>query len=50
MSKRKYQILSVAVPRTLLEKIDAAIENGEYVSRSDFLRTAIKMLVNEHRN
>jgi len=47
MSEKKYQTLSVAVPNTLLKKIDTAIENGDYVSRSDLLRDAIKKLLGD---
>lgn len=37
------QSLSIKVPKGMLDRIDREVELGEYSSRSDFVKTAIRI-------
>jgi len=39
------RIVSVKIPVVYLDMIDDLIRNGKYVSRSEFIRTAIRKLL-----
>ena len=42
MKEKTYQTLSVAVPKTLLKKLDDLVGTGIYVSRSDAVRVILR--------
>ncbi|MCI4456566.1 MAG: type II toxin-antitoxin system ParD family antitoxin [Desulfurococcaceae archaeon] len=39
------KIISVKIPKTYLEDIDRLVREGRYASRSEFIRTALKLLL-----
>ena len=47
MSKAELEYLGTKIPRQLNEKIILAIQQGEYVSKSELVRTALKALLKE---
>ncbi|MGC9147934.1 MAG: ribbon-helix-helix domain-containing protein [Sulfolobales archaeon] len=44
------RIVSVKIPRTYLEDIDKLVKEGFYTSRSEFIRTALRMLLVKELN
>ena len=41
----KMVLISVHLPREMLREIDALVRSGKYASRSELIRTAIKLLL-----
>lgn len=39
------KIVSVKIPRSYLEEIDLLVKKGFYTSRSEFIRTALRILL-----
>ena len=46
--KGEQVVLNFKVPKGIVEEMDKLIEKGYYQNRSDFLRTAIRLLLREH--
>ena len=46
--KGEFEVVATRVPRKIVEKVDELIREGYYQNRSDFLRTAIRLLLREH--
>ncbi|MGC9009607.1 MAG: ribbon-helix-helix domain-containing protein [Sulfolobales archaeon] len=44
------KIVSVKIPRTYLEDIDRLVKEGFYTSRSEFIRTALRILLAKELN
>lgn len=50
--KKKGDLTTIAIPKSLCKKIDALIDTGDdgFVSRSDFVRHAIRMTIRDMEN
>ena len=42
---RASNVFCFKIPHSLIELVDKAVESGKYISRGDFVRTAIRMLI-----
>jgi len=40
--------LRVRIPASLLERIDQLVKRGEYATRADAVRTALRLLLQRH--
>lgn len=51
MSPSKRKLTTIAIPKTLCQKIDGIVEGSPdgFVSRSDFVRHAIRLVLREYR-
>lgn len=47
MSKPELEYLGTKITRQLNDKITLAVQQGEYVSKSELVRTALKALLKE---
>ena len=46
--KGEFETVAVRVPKKVVEMVDELIREGYYQNRSDFLRTAIRLLLRKH--
>ena len=44
-TKEKIEVVSVSLPKDLLEEVDKIYKEAGYVSRADFVRDAIRQLI-----
>jgi Arc/MetJ-type ribon-helix-helix transcriptional regulator len=44
---RDYEVVSFALPRPILEKVDSLVRGGTYVSRSEVFRAALLAFLKE---